>query len=178
MWLINTSTFKLKFVTEAEKGTYAVLSHTWGEDEVTFEQFRSFDLRSLDDVYQQNLFIKIARTCELVAQYGLSYAWIDTCCIDKSSSAELSEAINSMFRYYQDAAFCIALISDLSGLSDPATLNLDFENQFPQCRWLTRGWTLQVSSLEYLFSPLAGFGLHCPACFPEYELNLVLAGND
>ncbi|KAI0506412.1 heterokaryon incompatibility protein-domain-containing protein [Xylaria bambusicola] len=143
MWLIDTSTLKLNFVTEAEKGSYAVLSHTWGENEVTFEQFRSFDPRSLDDACQQTRFVKITKTCELAAQHGLSYAWIDTCCIDKSSSAELSEAINSMFRYYQDAAFCIAFISDLSGPSDPATQGPDFGNQFPHCRWLTRGWTLQ-----------------------------------
>ncbi|KAI0908031.1 HET-domain-containing protein [Ustulina deusta] len=143
MWLIDTSTFELKFVTEAEKGSYAVLSHTWGEDEASFEQFRNSGPTWLDNARQVNRFFKIVKTCELAAQRGLSYAWVDTCCIDKSSSAELSEAINSMFKYYKDAAFCIALISDLPNPSNAAALNLDFESQFPRCRWLTRGWTLQ-----------------------------------
>ncbi|KAI1280225.1 heterokaryon incompatibility protein-domain-containing protein [Xylaria sp. FL0933] len=143
MWLIDTSTLKLKFFTEAKKGSYAILSHTWGEDEVSFEQVRNFDPRQLEDAEQQHRFIKIVKTCELAAQCGLAYAWIDTCCIDKSSSAELSEAINSMFKYYQDAAFCVAFISDLPSPPNTAMINLDFERQFPHCRWLTRGWTLQ-----------------------------------
>lgn len=137
MWLIETSTLKLKFVGEAEKGSYAVLSHTWGEEEVSFEQFRNLSPTGL------TAFSKIAKTCEIALQNGLAYAWVDTCCIDKSSSAELSEAINSMFKYYQDSAFCIALISDLPGSSSTSTLEADFESRFPRCRWLTRGWTLQ-----------------------------------
>ncbi|KAI0423890.1 heterokaryon incompatibility protein-domain-containing protein [Xylaria sp. FL1042] len=152
MWLIETSTFKLKFVAEAEKGSYAILSHTWGEDEVSFEQFRNFGPTWLDSA-QQHRFSKIVKTCELATQHGLSYAWIDTCCIDKSSSAELSEAINSMFKYYQDAAFCIAFISDLPSPSNTAAINLGFESQFPCCRWLTRGWTLQelIAPSQVLF---------------------------
>ncbi|KAJ3578585.1 hypothetical protein NPX13_g1985 [Xylaria arbuscula] len=142
MWLIDTSTLQLKSVTEADKGSYAVLSHTWGDDEVTFEQFRTSQIAP-ENARQNVRFSKIIKTCELAAQHGLSYAWIDTCCIDKSSSAELSEAINSMFRYYENAAFCIAFISDLPGSSDCTTLNQQFASRFPQCRWLTRGWTLQ-----------------------------------
>ncbi|KAI1192927.1 heterokaryon incompatibility protein-domain-containing protein [Nemania serpens] len=141
MWLIETSTLKLKFVAEAEKGSYAVLSHTWGEEEISFQQFR--DPAGLEYSRRQTAFGKIAKTCEIALQNGLSYAWVDTCCIDKSSSAELSEAINSMFRYYQDSAFCIAFISDLPGPSSASALKADFENRFPRCRWLTRGWTLQ-----------------------------------
>ncbi|KAI1126974.1 heterokaryon incompatibility protein-domain-containing protein [Nemania abortiva] len=144
MWLIDTSTLKLRFVTEAEKGSYAILSHTWGEDEVSFEQFRNLSPQSwLDDEQRKKAFVKIAKTCELASQHGLPYAWVDTCCIDKTSSAELSEAINSMFRYYQNAAFCIALISDLPNAPDGSGLAAHFESQFPRCRWLTRGWTLQ-----------------------------------
>ncbi|KAI1184382.1 heterokaryon incompatibility protein-domain-containing protein [Nemania serpens] len=143
MWLIETSTLKLKFVGEAEKGSYAALSHTWEEEEVTFEQFRNLSTTGHQDLRRQRGFVKIAKTCEIALQYGLSYAWVDTCCIDKSSSAELSEAINSMFKYYQDSAFCIAFISDLPGSSNASTLNADFESLFPRCRWLTRGWTLQ-----------------------------------
>ncbi|RYC63731.1 hypothetical protein CHU98_g2471 [Xylaria longipes] len=143
MWLIETSTLQLKFFTEVEKGSYAILSHTWEKEELSFEQLRNPHSTFLEEIQNSPAFLKIIGTCKLASQHGLSYAWVDTCCIDKSSSAELSEAINSMFRYCQDAAFCIAFISDLPHSPDPVTLNADFESQFPRCRWLTRGWTLQ-----------------------------------
>ncbi|KAJ2980033.1 hypothetical protein NUW58_g7052 [Xylaria curta] len=140
MWLIETSTLKLEFFTEVKKGSYAILSHTWEKEEISFEQFRNPTLHNL---HRHPALHKISKTCHLASEKGVSYVWVDTCCIDKSSSAELSEAINSMFRYYQDAAFCIAFISDLPESSNLSNLNADFESQFPHCRWLTRGWTLQ-----------------------------------
>jgi hypothetical protein len=66
------------------------------------------------------------------------YAWIDTCCIDKSSSAELTEAINSMFNWYKESAICFAFLSDL-----PVSRGEVLENELRLCRWFTRGWTLQ-----------------------------------
>ncbi|KAI0530430.1 heterokaryon incompatibility protein-domain-containing protein [Xylaria digitata] len=143
MWLIETSTLKLEFFTEAKKGSYAILSHTWEEEEVSIEQLRNLSQAWLENAQHRKRLIKIIKTCEVASQHGLSYAWVDTCCIDKSSSAELLEAINSMFRYYRDAAFCISFISDLSDSSYASDLNAHFESQFPHCRWLTRGWTLQ-----------------------------------
>jgi hypothetical protein len=83
------------------------------------------------------------KTCEIASQHGLIYTWVDTCYIDKYSSAELSEVINSMFKYYQDAAFCIAFISDLDAASHGIPPTSHFESRFFHCRWLTRGWTLQ-----------------------------------
>ncbi|KAF2966381.1 hypothetical protein GQX73_g7178 [Xylaria multiplex] len=153
MWLIETSTLKLEFFTEAVKGSYAILSHTWEENEVSFEQLSNINEAWLENAQNRKTLIKITKTCEVASQHGLSYAWVDTCCIDKSSSAELSEAINSMFRYYRDAAFCIAFISDLSGFSHVSDLDAHFERQFPYCRWLTRGWTLQelIAPSEVLF---------------------------
>jgi hypothetical protein len=65
--------------------------------------------------------------------------WIDTCCIDKSSSAELSEAINSMFKWYNDAEVCYAFLSDVNADEDPNAWPSSFRNS----RWFTRGWTLQ-----------------------------------
>ena len=50
---------------------------------------------------------------------GLSHAWIDTCCIDKSSSAELSEAINSMYTWYEVAQVCYAYLEDVLVEQDP-----------------------------------------------------------
>jgi hypothetical protein len=74
--------------------------------------------------------------CILAREYGLQYAWIDTCCIDKSSSAELSEAINSMFAWYRKAAVCCVYFSDVD-------MSIEEEPQLEQSRWFGRGWTLQ-----------------------------------
>lgn len=94
MWLINTETLELKNITNPWKGSYAVLSHTWEDEEITFQNFS--DLASARNLRG---FTKIEMTCQLAKeQHGLKYARVDTCCIDKTSSAELSDAINSMFR--------------------------------------------------------------------------------
>ena len=82
-------------------------------------------------------FSKVVETCRLAREQGLGYAWIDTCCIDKSSSAELTEAINSMFNWYKEASICFAFLSDLPGSGGNS------EDQLQRCRWFTRGWTLQ-----------------------------------
>ncbi|KAK0644217.1 heterokaryon incompatibility protein-domain-containing protein [Cercophora newfieldiana] len=109
---------------------YAILSHTWEDEEVAFQQLGDPQSRP------KKGYAKIERTCDLAARHGFSFAWVDTCCIDKSSSAELSEAINSMFYWYQQADVCYVYLSDL----DPeATLSSDLRH----CRWFTRGWTLQ-----------------------------------
>ncbi|KAF2729740.1 hypothetical protein EJ04DRAFT_405768, partial [Polyplosphaeria fusca] len=79
-------------------------------------------------------FHKISETCRIArTQYDLKYSWVDTCCIDKSSSAELSEAINSMYRWYQDAAICFAYLSDWDGVL----------SGLHKSKWFQRGWTLQ-----------------------------------
>ena len=90
---------------------------------------------------------KIRFCGEQAGRDGLQYFWIDTCCIDKSSSAELQEAINSMFRWYRDAAKCYVYLADVSR---PALLDTDvkssqlpWELSFRKSRWFTRGWTLQ-----------------------------------
>src|SRR5271154_1252607 len=89
---------------------YAILSHTWGADveEVTFEDLVKGTGKSKAS-YQ-----KIRFCGEQAARDGLQYFWVDTCCIDKSSSAELQEAINSMFRWYRNAAKCYVYLSDVS----------------------------------------------------------------
>ncbi|RSL38120.1 hypothetical protein CEP53_015156 [Fusarium sp. AF-6] len=130
MWLINTETLKLESVVNPETVEYAILSHTWEEEEVSFQEFQ--DLRS---ARTKKGFGKIKKTCRLAKKHGYQYAWVDTCCIDKSSSAELSEAINSMFRWYKGAKRCYAYLSDYR----QTTIDSDFAN----CRWFTRGWTLQ-----------------------------------
>lgn len=85
---------------------------------------------------------KVQMTCRLARKQSLAYAWIDTCCIDKSSSAELSEAINSMFEWYQMADICYAYLSDLAATESPMDSS-EIRPQLERCKWLTRGWTLQ-----------------------------------
>ena len=89
---------------------YAILSHTWGPDgqEVTFKDLMEGTGRD------KSGFEKIKFCRERAASDGIQHFWVDTCCIDKSSSAELSKAINSMFRWYQNAAKCYVFLSDIS----------------------------------------------------------------
>lgn len=103
MILIDTVTLALcEFPNSDER--YAILSHTWGPacDEVTYDEMMSPQRSAATKAkpgYQ-----KITRTCKIAREkYHLQYAWIDTCCINKDSSAILSEAINSMYRWYKDA---------------------------------------------------------------------------
>jgi hypothetical protein len=133
MWLINTSTIKLERANPDDLSStpYAILSHTWGNEEVTFE-----DIIQQSPPTQKSGYIKILKTCELAREEGISYAWVDTCCIDKRSSAELAEAINSMFMWYKQATICFAHLEDL-GSDGNSFKELEF------CRWFTRGWTLQ-----------------------------------
>ncbi|KAK8090213.1 HET-domain-containing protein [Apiospora hydei] len=140
MWLIDTRTLKLVFKTDPSEIDYAILSHTWEEEEVSFQEFQ--DMRR---ARRKKGFNKIEMTCRLARmKYSLKYAWVDTCCIDKSSSAELSEAINSMFRYYKLSFICFVYLCDLSSDTSPGPGPIPGPPpSFSQCRWLTRGWTLQ-----------------------------------
>jgi hypothetical protein len=131
MRLINTTTLQLEDFTLRDVPPYAILSHTWGEDEVTFQDM----VACKSDLNTKHGYTKIVETCRLALEQGLGYAWVDTCCIDKSSSAELTESINSMFGYYARSSICFAYLVDLQpGMS---------EDSMHACRWFTRGWTLQ-----------------------------------
>ncbi|KAI6138370.1 hypothetical protein BKA82DRAFT_58501, partial [Pisolithus tinctorius] len=68
---------------------------------------------------------------------GYEWLWIDTCCIDKRSSSELSEAINSMFRWYRDAQVCYAYLNDVDESDIPTGRDYHW---FPDG---SCGWTLQ-----------------------------------
>ena len=121
---------------------YAILSHTWGADgeEVTFKDLMKGTGKSKAG-YQ-----KICFCGKHAARDGLQYFWVDTCCIDKSSSAELQEAINSMFGWYRNAAKCYVYLSDVPRYASDANDKfgqLPWESDFRKSRWFTRGWTLQ-----------------------------------
>jgi len=129
MWLINTSTLKRQDFSSGEVPDYAILSHTWGAREVSFQ-----DLGEDVGIATRQLvsYAKIENCCKQAKTDGLEWLWVDTCCIDKTSSAELTEAINSMFAWYSRAQKCYAYLVDVVD-------NRDLE----QSLWFTRGWTLQ-----------------------------------
>lgn len=117
---------------------YAILSHTWRADgdEVTFQDITN-GTGSKKSGYE-----KIKFCAQQARLDGLKYFWVDTCCIDKANHAELSEAINSMFRWYLQAAKCYVFLSDVS--QDVAQGKDEmWEQDFRKCKWFTRGWTLQ-----------------------------------
>jgi hypothetical protein len=120
---------------------YAILSHTWGADheEVTLADLEK-DIGSSKKGYG-----KLQLCADQAAKHGLRYFWVDTCCIDKSSSAELTEAINSMFAWYRDAARCYVYLSDVTkgSLTSGTPAHQAWYPAFQQSRWFTRGWTLQ-----------------------------------
>ena len=137
---------KLRFVDviDPESVKYAILSHTWDLlGEQTFQALCDVKRTHLGDAIfdSPQLSPKIREFCGFARDVGYDYIWIDSCCIDKTSSTELSEAINSMFRWYKEAEVCIAYLADVPNLNDCV---LHARNSaFRKSRWHTRGWTLQ-----------------------------------
>ncbi|KAG5664934.1 hypothetical protein KAF25_008668, partial [Fusarium avenaceum] len=112
---------------------YAILSHTWGSEEVTFQ-----DWADSSSIPHESGYTKIIEACKQAKGDGYLYVWVDTNCIDKTSSAELTEAINSMFTWYNRAGICYAYLSDV-----PTFKPISFAKGFRRSRWFKRGWTLQ-----------------------------------
>jgi hypothetical protein len=115
---------------------YAILSHTWGEDydEVTFKDI----FKGKGKCKRKPGYAKLKFCAAQAAKDEIEYFWIDTCCIDQSSSAELSEAINSMFSWYERAKICYVFLADVTNESF-----LSRNGTFHNSRWFTRGWTPQ-----------------------------------
>lgn len=116
---------------------YAILSHTWENDEVSFQEMSQPTLDPM--TAQKQGYIKIKNCCATALKDGFEYAWADTCCIDKTSSSELSEAINSMYHWYEKADVCYAYIVDYASGTQRGVPGQSFKRS----RWFTRGWTLQ-----------------------------------
>lgn len=156
MRLINVRDYNLHEFLDAVP-RYGILSHTWGKEEVTFQ-----DIQQLDDrgMHKQG-FEKIRFACQQSIKDGLEWMWVDTCCIDKTNNAELAEAINSMFRWYRDADRCYVYLSDVLATSRKRkrggeSSGLSWEPDFRTSRWFTRGWTLQellAPTLVHFFTP-------------------------
>jgi hypothetical protein len=184
MRLIDTRTIELRWFNDDEVLKYAVLSHTWGSDEVSYQEFvwiskaqalsklipssASEDAQttlilaamevmirgnptvpsgsvSQEDLMKRVGYSKIIHAAEQARSQGCDYIWVDTCCIDKSSSAELQEAINSMYRWYRDAEVCIVYLGDIAPpqRNGYTTASEIARAAFETCRWIRRGWTLQ-----------------------------------
>ncbi|KAK1969236.1 HET-domain-containing protein [Colletotrichum sublineola] len=133
MRLLNADTLQLREFYDRDALAYAILSHTWEDEEVTLR-----DLTDPASASKQG-FSKIRACCAQAIRDGYKWVWVDTCCIDKTSSAELSEAINSMFRWYKQSSVCYAYLGDLPR-QRPGDLYAD---RFTNSKWFTRGWTLQ-----------------------------------
>src|SRR2546421_10864345 len=107
MRLVHSKTLQIHEFTDHEIPEYAILSHRWEKEEVTFHDMETGVGPSKAGYW------KIRQCGEQAAKDGLEYFWIDTCCIDKRSSSELSEAVNSMYRWYQRSKICYAYLSDV-----------------------------------------------------------------
>ncbi|KAL9593266.1 MAG: hypothetical protein Q9219_007623 [cf. Caloplaca sp. 3 TL-2023] len=144
MHLLNTSTCKVYDFLPAEIPSYVILSHRWEDEEVSYRDLTE----PKQDPSMLKGWTKLHSFCSLVGKDGWEWVWMDTCCIDKSSSSEVSEAINSMFQWYNQAAFCIAYLADIS--IDDTSSNA---RRFGQSAWFSRGWTLQelLASPEVIF---------------------------
>lgn len=107
MRLLNTKSLQFEDFPGSRRPSYAILSHTWGPEEVHFEDIQN------KTAFAKSGFLKVQGCCNQAVEDGFEWVWIDTCCIDKSSSAELSEAINSMFAWYQKSTVCYAYLQDV-----------------------------------------------------------------
>ncbi len=153
MWLLDTHTLKLHLFLypQTVKEGYLILSHVWDNEEQSFQDIQRIHERcnATGEDPHDLVSPKIRKTCEVAERHGYQWAWIDTCCIDKTSSAELSETINAMFQYYALALVCYVYLGDMKpidraflkeDLSDPHVAKSD---RFSVSRWHKRGWTLQ-----------------------------------
>ena len=134
MRLIDTNKIQLVPYLVADPPPYAILSHTWREDELIYSELMNgygMDKKG---------YKKIKYLCDLARKDNLEYAWIDTACIDKTNSAELSEAINSMFKWYWFSTVCYVYVDDI-----------DHANQIGNSRWITRGQCSRYRMWKFIY---------------------------
>ncbi|KAH7122342.1 heterokaryon incompatibility protein-domain-containing protein [Dendryphion nanum] len=139
MRLLNTASLELSCLfVPSDVPDYVILSHRWSAEEVTFADITKAPIsKSQSETRAKSGFAKIQGVCELASKDGYEWIWIDSCCIDKSSSAELQEAINSMWRYYEEANICYVYMADVPDAE------AGWGHRFTESEWFTRGWTLQ-----------------------------------
>ena len=140
MRLLNTKTLQFAEFYDIDIPQYAILSHRWSEYEVSHSDFVA------DQKKDTVGYVKIVEACNFAADYyDYDWIWIDTCCINKDSSTEVSEAINSMYQWYRNAELCLAYLRDVSSKPEESTgpLYEAFLLEVRNSEWFTRGWTLQ-----------------------------------
>ena len=141
MRLLNTETLELQFFMPSSVPDYVILSHRWNaqsSEECSFEDMTKGPILDLKCAARKKQgFLKIEGACRLAREDQYSWIWIDSCCIDKSSSAELQEAINSMWTYYAKSNICYVYMSDVQNAE------AGWDQRFRESEWFTRGWTLQ-----------------------------------
>ncbi|RPD57856.1 HET-domain-containing protein [Lentinus tigrinus ALCF2SS1-7] len=145
MWLLSTDRAELHYISSPEDVDYAILSHVWDKEEQTFQDVQNIARRCTKKGKNPRdlMSSKIRRCCELAERHGYKWVWIDICCIDKTSSTELSEAINSMFRYYSLARICYGYLRDVIDLTGDILSTGTGTGYLLKAKWFTRGWTLQ-----------------------------------
>lgn len=137
MRLLHTTNIRQQEFSDGEIPKYAILSHRWVEnEEISFQDFN--ESRLLD----RSGWAKIQQGCKIAKSLNHDWIWVDTCCIDKSSSTELSEAINSMFYWYRNAEICLTYLCDVRKDSDPSRI-FKIKGSSEDSEWFRRGWTLQ-----------------------------------
>ena len=137
MRLLNVNILEFGEFFDDDIPRYAILSHRWGKDEVTFLDFESAKKGG-------PRFSKIRKFCNLAKEaYHAQWVWIDSCCIDKKSSAELSEARNSMFCWYEGASVCCVYLEAVMWTKDASGPSKSSLDRFRQSAWFAHGWTLQ-----------------------------------
>ena len=112
---------------------YAILSHTWDKEEVLYKDI----MGPYEHFSSQTGFHKVFGCCRQARRDKILYVWIDSCCINSDSSAELSEAINSMYQWYRNAKVCYTYLSDVGF----------HKKDFAESRWFSRGWSVTALRL-------------------------------
>ena len=144
MRLINVENGQFEWYVNAEDVNYAILSHVWGDEEISFQDYNEKNFNTANGDLKMG-YRKIQYTLMQARNDKISFIWIDTCCIDKTSSAELSEAINSMFNWYKRSHLCYVYLGDvfsIKGIKKEGAM-------FRKAKWFTRGWTLQELIAPY-----------------------------
>jgi hypothetical protein len=184
MRLLTAGTLQFFEPKEDVSTEYAILSHRWecDDEEVSYQDMckviQAGNLQpEAGSIQKRRGFRKIYDFSRQALRDGYKYIWIDTCCIDKSSSAELQEAINSMYQWYANSAVCYAYLSDVSmpnhdvnkvGRRLPETACI---SSFQASEWFTRGWTLQelLASQNVVF-----FDTNWKRCGTASDLNVLI----
>ena len=140
MKLLNTRTIQLEDFLDSSLPSYAILSHRWQKEELSFQDLKPKFAQSLT---RKPGYAKIYHFCQTALRDGFDYGWADTTCIDKRSSAELSEAINSMFHWYQEATTCYVYMDTVPSANGHGEMHRAQFQAFQHSEWFLRGWTLQ-----------------------------------